>query len=428
MTYLLFSASTGPKVVIGICSTVVVALLYYSVDVQYVVITASTNSGATIAPVFSYNVTARDGHSSTAKPTTAKPTTAKLVTAKPTTAKPTTAKPITTASPATHKRGKQNILLLTEYRSGSSFVGRILNEHPDIAYLFEPLQLIARRPTQGKYTNASRIDGFMRKLFNCSFTDALHYFKDTNRRTRLSPVACSMFMRYSHGGAGGCTVDDVKRLETTCIDLPQAVAIKTIRIYEIHLNLVLDFLRERAHVIHLVRDPRGTVSSRLTISASHKKQTLEEYIENNFEKVVEQASSHCKRIRDAVDRIASWVADAPSFNDFYHLVRYEDFAYNPETEARSLYAAIGMSIHERVLKWLRSATGNSRSKGLYSTVRNSTETAEAWRYKLPFRLVSGMQNSSDCQYVMRTLGYRVATSESMLLDRSLSLVKVNKMS
>ena len=413
-TYLLYSASTGPKLLIGITATIVVALLYYSVDVQYVVITASTNSGATIARVFSYNVNVRDGHTSTAKPTTAK-----LI----------TVKPITMASPATHKRGKQDILLLTEYRSGSSFVWQIFDKHPDIAYLFEPLQLIARKSTKGEDTNASRIDGFMRKLFNCSFTDALHYFKNDSRRTRLSPVACSTFMRNSHGGAGGCTVDDVKRLETNCIELPQAVAIKTIRIYETHLNLVLDFLRERSHVIHLVRDPRGTVSSRLTISASLEQQKLEAYIEKNFEKVVEQASSHCKRIRDAVDRIASWVADDPSFNDFYHLVRYEDFAYNPETEARSLYAAIGMSIHERVLKWLRATTGNRRpTGGLYSIVRNSMQTAEAWRYKLPFRLVSGMQNSPDCQYVMRTLGYRVATSESMLLDRSRSLVKVNKMS
>ena len=142
-TCILFSASTGPKLLIGITATVVVALLYYSVDVQYVVIIASTNPGSTIAPVFSYNVTARDGHTSTAKPTTAK-----LI----------TAKPITTASPATHKRGKQEILLLTEYRSGSSFVGQIFDKHPDIAYLFEPLQLIARKSTKVEDTNASCIE------------------------------------------------------------------------------------------------------------------------------------------------------------------------------------------------------------------------------------------------------------------------------
>ena len=423
MNDLLFSASTGPKVFIGISAAVVVVLLYYSVDVQYVVLTASMNYVTAIPPIFTYDVTARDRHTTTANRTTAKRTTAKRTTAKRTTAKHTT-----TARPETLKRGKQDILLLTEYRSGSSFVGRILNEHPDIAYLFEPLQLIARKSTKGKDTNASRIDGFMRKLFNCSFTDASQYFIRDSRRTRLSPVACSMFMRYGPGGAGGCTADDVKRLETTCIELPQAVAIKTIRIYEIHLKLVLEFLREHLQVIHLVRDPRGTISSRLTISASHEKQTREIYIKKNFEKLVEQTSSHCRRIRDAVDRIASWKADDPSFNDFYHLVRYEDFAYHPETAARRLYADIGMSIHERVLTWLRKATGNSQSKSLYSTVRNSTQTAEAWRYKLPFRLVSAMQNSPDCQYVMRTLGYRVAKSESMLLDRSLSLVKGHKIS
>jgi len=36
---------------------------------------------------------------------------------------------------------RKQVLIVTEYRSGSSFIGEIFNRNPDIFYLFEPLLL-----------------------------------------------------------------------------------------------------------------------------------------------------------------------------------------------------------------------------------------------------------------------------------------------
>ena len=38
---------------------------------------------------------------------------------------------------------KNRFLIYTRYRSGSSFVGELLNNHPDVYYMFEPLKLLS---------------------------------------------------------------------------------------------------------------------------------------------------------------------------------------------------------------------------------------------------------------------------------------------
>ena len=52
---------------------------------------------------------------------------------------------LTQTRPMTHDGGKKKIIVLTTMRSGSSFIGRILHEHPEIVYLFQPLLIIKHR-------------------------------------------------------------------------------------------------------------------------------------------------------------------------------------------------------------------------------------------------------------------------------------------
>ena len=222
-----------------------------------------------------------------------------------------------------------------------------------------------------------------------------------------------------------CVTDDIRRLETKCKQQTRGVAMKVIRIHSKHLSLVKNFLRDEGHVLHLVRDPRAVISSRITIDQSEsasRRTPQRKYIHDNFAKLVLDAIQHCKRIREALETTSSWMPANPSLQKVYHLHRYEDFAYHPEVTTRSLYSELGMMLHNDVLELLRNSTVR-RAGNLYSTARNSTACAEAWRHKLPFAFVVIMQSSSDCQYVMRRLGYVDATSESMLIDSTTSLVQ-----
>ena len=324
--------------------------------------------------------------------------------------------------------GKKRIMLLTARRSGSSFVGQLLKEHPDITYLFEPLRPATSTGVTRKL-RAATLNSYIKKMFNCEFYDALRDMKQLFvHQERLTPQTCESFLLDCRECAsrkkGVCVIDDFHRLEQKCKQQTSCIAMKLIRIYSNHLSLVEDFLREEGHVIHLGRDPRGVISSRITVDQVKARTLRSVYIQDNFAKLVLMALQHCQRIRDALERTSSWMQGNPLFQKFYQLYRYEDFAYHPELSTRRLYSFLGMPLHNDVLTWLRKSTvGQTDRPNLYSTVRNSTATAEAWRYKLPFPFVMVMQNSSDCQYVMRRLGYVDAESESMLLDSSVSLIQ-----
>ena len=79
---------------------------------------------------------------------------------------------ITTSRPVTHDGDKKEIIVLTSKRSGSSFIGRILHEHHDICYLFEPLQIVIY--DNNILLNNDKFNSFVQKLFTCAFTDALY--------------------------------------------------------------------------------------------------------------------------------------------------------------------------------------------------------------------------------------------------------------
>ena len=329
-----------------------------------------------------------------------------------------------TTRPTTNGGGKKKIIVLTTMRSGSSFIGRILHEHPDICYLFEPLQIVNNKATINSNildTN-DKLNSFFQNLFSCAFTDALRDAKALPAHDRnLTYRPCTTFLRYSDKRHNSrCRLTDIERTEVMC-RRARYVAMKVIRVFPSQLALITKYLKEEVQIIHLNRDPRGVISSRLV--ASRKKQNINAYIIKNYHTLIEKASSHCKRIRDTIIRLALWTAIEPSSSKFYHLIRYEDFAYHPEANTKSLYSSLGLKLHSNVLTWLRKATTFSKPVGgLYSTKRNSTATAEAWRNKLPFHFVRAMQELPDCQFIMRRLGYEFAQSESMLHDRSVSLV------
>ena len=321
------------------------------------------------------------------------------------------------ARPKTHNGDKKKIIVLTTMRSGSSFIGRIFHEHPDICYLFEPLQLVL--DNNNILDNNDRLNSFVQKLFSCAFTDALYDAEVLpSHDPYLTYRPCTTFLRYTDPRHNKeCRRTDIERIEPLCRQA-RHVAMKLVRVVPSQLALIKEYLKEEVQIVHLNRDPRGVISSRIMLCK--RKQQLSTYILLNFDKSVKKASDHCTRIRDAIVRLALWTAVEPSLSKFYHLIRYEDFAYHPQAMTKYLFSNIGLKLHRNVTEWLRTATTSSKS--VNCTTRNSTATAEAWRNKLPFHFVRAMQELPECQFVMRRLGYEFAETETMLLNRSVSLV------
>jgi len=80
---------------------------------------------------------------------------------------------VAAAAPAGPKLGTK-ILLTTEGRSGSTFVGQVLNLHPSVMYLYEPCRALKFRGAQYDTFNTwlaiSACTKLTRALFDCAFT------------------------------------------------------------------------------------------------------------------------------------------------------------------------------------------------------------------------------------------------------------------
>ena len=270
--------------------------------------------------------------------------------------------------------------------------------------------------------NNDKFKGFVQKLFSCACTDALYDAEVLpSHDPYLTYRPCTTFLRYIDPRKNRrCRLTDIKRMEVICRQA-RYVAMKVIRLYPSQLALIKKYLKDEVQIIHLNRDPRGVISSRIALEKG--KLQLSTYIHLNFDRLVQNASNHCTRIRDTTTRLALWMSVETSLSKFYHLIRYEDFAYHPQSMSKYLFSNIGLKLHKNVTEWLRNATTSSKlDRKVYAVIRNSTATAEAWRNKLPFHFVRAMQELPDCQFVMRRLGYAFAETETMLLNRSVSLV------
>ena len=128
---------------------------------------------------------------------------------------------------------------------------------------------------------------------------------------------------------------------------------------------------EQFRLIHLTRDPRASYQSRLAVNAV------------KASKVKPYNHGVCARMRkDVIIKNQLAQLYPSSFLDLH----YENLAHNPLYWARSVYQFIKETDPPEVVeKWLKKSTSAPRAlEKRWETVRrNSSQTAEAWKNKMP---------------------------------------------
>ncbi|XP_032632001.1 carbohydrate sulfotransferase 7 [Chelonoidis abingdonii] len=195
--------------------------------------------------------------------------------------------------------GKRHIYLHATWRTGSSFLGELFNQHPDVFYLYEPMWHLwqALYPADALSLQGALRD-MLRSLFRCDFSVLRLYAAPPAPRDPLAPpapgggganlttaglfgwrtnkVICSAPLcpdapraRHEIGLIDGaacersCPPRGLRELEAECRKYP-VVVIKDVRLLE--LGALLPLLREpdlNLRVIQLFRDPRAVHNSRL---------------------------------------------------------------------------------------------------------------------------------------------------------------------
>ncbi|XP_062457539.1 carbohydrate sulfotransferase 7 [Rhea pennata] len=193
---------------------------------------------------------------------------------------------------------KRHIYLHATWRTGSSFLGELFNQHPDVFYLYEPMWHLWQALYPGDALSLQgALRDMVRALFRCDFSVLRLYAAPPGPRDPLGPappggggnlttagifgwrtnkVICSAPLcpaaprpRHEIGLIDGAACEErcppraLRELEAECRKYP-VVVIKDVRLLE--LGALLPLLREpglNLRVIQLFRDPRAVHNSRL---------------------------------------------------------------------------------------------------------------------------------------------------------------------
>ncbi|XP_004633543.1 carbohydrate sulfotransferase 7 [Octodon degus] len=361
-------------------------------------------------------------------------------------------------------REKQHIYVHATWRTGSSFLGELFNQHPDVFYLYEPMWHLwqALYPGDAESLQGALRD-MLRSLFRCDFSvlglyappgdpaarapDAANLTTAALFRWRTNKVICSRplcpgAMR-SRAEVGlvedsacerSCPPVALRALEDECRKYP-VVVIKDVRLLD--LGVLVPLLRDpglNLKVVQLFRDPRAVHNSRL----KSRQGLLRESIQvlrtrqrgDRFHRVLlahgvgvrpggqSRALPAAPRadffLTGALEVICeAWLRDllfargAPAWlRRRYLKVRYEDLVRQPRTQLHRLLRFSRLralaALDAFALNMTRgSAYGADRP--FHLSARDAREAVHAWRERLSQEQVR--QVEAACAPAMRLLAY-----------------------
>ncbi|XP_072242903.1 carbohydrate sulfotransferase 1-like [Leuresthes tenuis] len=361
---------------------------------------------------------------------------------------------ISFSSPSLDGNERTNILILATTRSGSSFVGQLFNQHPEVFYLFEPLYHVqlALLPRLAQSRNLAQrkamlgaARNLLRSLFHCHLHSLESYIQPhpakhlTDKLFRrgasqslcsapvceppLSPKEQSLVLADEGECVRKCGPLNVSLAADACRAKRHA-AIKTVRIPQISdVRALIEDPRLNLKVVQLVRDPRGILASRIETfrdtyrlwrlwrATGHRPHNLD----------LRQITTVCE---DFLQSVSTGLAGPPWLKGRYMLLRYEDLARYPLQKTKELYNFLGLVLDHTVVDWILNNTRGSSdlsSRQKFTTVRDSAANAENWRVKLSFDMVVYTQTA--CQPLLGLLGYKTVFHPRELSNLSHSLVE-----
>ncbi|XP_039272669.2 carbohydrate sulfotransferase 1-like [Styela clava] len=346
------------------------------------------------------------------------------------------------------------VILYGNQRSGSTFMGEMFNKNTNAFYLYEPL--FPYTP-HCHFFNEERLET-LKKMMNCQFSDSASAFKLARNFTKASDTvsgcvinnACfasrsdALSIRYKQFCKSSTFLSIAQKCEfplradviSTICSQTEVVAFKVLRICSLKdiEEIYKDFKKrgKDVYVIHLLRDPRAIISSKLKL----------ELKESN---ALQKAGELCSRIHRNLEYI-NGTTDPPLLirDEKYLRIRYEDASMEPISTASKIYGFLGLELPAEVEGWLKMSTiqphkklveiekklkeGESNRNAVlksfitlekqlrnpYGTIRDPSTTVQKWRNSMSFSTVSGIQKI--CEKVLEKLNYTTVNTVAELAD------------
>ena len=302
-----------------------------------------------------------------------------------------------------HLTFKNTVIIHGKHRTGSTFTSEFLRNHEEVFYMFEPFNLVG---FQEWLLEGSQ---YLKELLQCNF----RRMRTTDNPSWLSFVFCHPD---KHGPYKKICSNPARLSvgEQMCRQHSH-LAVKLIRMERI--EYLYPFMQAGAKVVHLVRDPRGVMSSRLQYDKSYQR----------IETLYSRASEYCSYILHDTFFV-NQKQQTVNISGSYILLRYEDAVYQTRRQVEVLYEFLGFAPDDNVENLVRRTEKLSGivphlplKESPLGTVRNNPKKVpEKWRKHLSFLQVSVIQKA--CRQVMDIFGYRLLHSEKQLRDLEWSVV------
>ncbi|KAK3862125.1 hypothetical protein Pcinc_031982 [Petrolisthes cinctipes] len=281
---------------------------------------------------------------------------------------------------------ERNILLVgSTARSGTSFIGEMLAKLEPSIYFFEP-ELYIKSIDHEKVKEMDGIN-LMEDVFECRFhTNFTQWLLKRN----IANVIRHPVTRKCKGGAHTCLSQPVitQACQQEHVRIVKAIRLRMRWMYQLLDNDAVDNLK----IIHLVRDPRGSLYS-MDKNHLHKLDT----------------AYFCPRIHDDLTHLPQLLAQYPK--RVFSLV-YEKFCLDPFGEARRLWrflmdnsSATLPSIWTQYLTKKTNDENNGKKTKVYTTRRNSSTQYQEWRNTIPDHTFTSIER--DCANAITALGYNL---------------------
>lgn len=282
----------------------------------------------------------------------------------------------------------RRVLILSSWRSGSSFLGDLLKSYPGTYYSFEPLHYLLKDTRLKTGPLVEEATNLIRSIFTCDLSDQdkyVHYMHKRlltiNHNTRLLKSCAKRRL----------LCFDKAYISSMCKYMPVNV-MKTVRIGLPYVVELLEDLSLDLRVIHLVRDPRGLLHSRMKCRFCKKKSCID-------------PETVCNDLLTELE-LSTWVKER--FKDRYMLLRYEDLGLSPEKKAKEIMAFLNLTYQKSVASFVKYHT-TAKKDGAFSTYRNSKATTFAWRRALDYQKMKNIQEL--CKESLQLLGLQYFLNE-----------------
>ena len=352
-----------------------------------------------------------------------------------------TAESNTTKANISNNKPRLNVIILTHIRSGSSFTGNLFNFHPDVFFLFEPLNEL-RMVTYGdrdlgewpsldeKANVAYRLDfsNLLQDIFKCDFKRNTTLKLIFPNWLRKSVSGTTFAWKSKNTIISNESIAEVcKSRKITVIKIMQTRLPRENGMRELQRVCTTEPTQFECMIIHLVRDPRAVITSAIGrgffLPNGPKRKLIT--LKNTTSKGKEIIKNNTRIICSLVEENLNYVNEEWSnwFKDRYILVRYEDVPGDLLTAVHRMYNFTGLPMADYVKKWIiegKSPGGIERSEPEFVISKNDVKNRDKWRFGIGSSLVAEFEEV--CWPLMYIMGYiSINGSEHLLHDTKFKL-------